>query len=225
MDLKSNMVIYAIIGILVVVVLILGAMYALEQGDKSLLRTQVDELSDEVDNKTSLLTNSELLREVSEDFSEAYFSGWGTYYVAREVEDTAWVNYNKADGYYDVGNWYSAVGYYDESVTYFLSARSQYQDALDWFEVAANTSLDTVWVNLSQQCISLMDSKMKAMTFLREVSELMEDTCDAYLDGSYDAAHNYYDEAQTKYGYYEDQMDVFAGYEAFFADILAEYVS
>jgi len=135
------------------------------------------------------------------------------------------VNYNKADGYYDVGNWYSAVGYYDESVTYFLSARSQYQDAMDWFMDAANTSLDSVWVNLSQQCISMMDTKMKAMTFIRESSERMESTCNAYLDGSYDAAHDFYDEAQTKYGYYQGQMNVFNGYQESFADILSDFVS
>jgi tetratricopeptide (TPR) repeat protein len=225
MDIKSNWFMLGIVGILLIIIIILGVLYTGQQTDGVSLQQEVDALTDDVNNLTAQLAVSEALKTESEDFLSAYFSGWGVYYAAVDIEDTAWSNYNKADGYYDVGNWYSAVGYFAEASTFFMNARSKYQDAFDLFQDAANITGDSVWINISQQCISMMDNKMKAMVFIRETSELMGDTCDAYLDGKYDTAHDYYDEAQTKYGYYQDQMNVFDDYQASFALILSEYVS
>jgi tetratricopeptide (TPR) repeat protein len=224
MEVKANFVMVGIVGILLVFLIILGLLYVGNYSEMVSLQNDVDVLNDNVTSLSVQLKTSEENRAISENFMEAFFSGWGTYYDAFDVEDTAWWNYNRADGYYDIGNWYNAVGYFAEGSTYFMSARSGYDDALSLFQEAENVSGNSLWVNLSRQCISMMDAKMKAMTFIRESSDRMVDTCNAYLAGSYDSAHDYYAEAQAKYGYYQEQMTLFDSYFNAYTVVMSEYV-
>jgi tetratricopeptide (TPR) repeat protein len=224
MKIGKNEILLGLVGILFILVLVVSVLYVGVQGEVGGFKDEIDSL--EVENEIVSNQFKDVSGELSTvvNFSTKYFSGWGLYYDTLETEDTAWWNYDRAEGYYDVGNWYAGVGYYEEAATYFMDARVGYQDALAVFQQAANYSVDNVWVNLSQQSISTIDSMMKAMTFIRETAEKMEDTCDAYLDGNYDTAHDYYDEAGVKYGYYEDQMAVFANFQDAFTVILLNYV-
>jgi tetratricopeptide (TPR) repeat protein len=225
LEIKTNWLIIGIIGILLIITLIASGLYLGQQNEILSLEEQVDSINDDVLNLTSQLVDSEAILDATDDFLTAYFSGWGTYYDALDIEETAWWNYNRADNYYELGNWYTAVGYFDEASTFFIDAQNEFRDAYSFFEDAKNVSVDAVWINLSEQCISMMDSRIKAMTFIRETSEFMYDTCGAYLDGNYDDAHDFYAEAQTKYGYYQDQMSMFAEYQESFGLVLKEYIT
>lgn len=165
---------------------------------QAMLQDNVTRLQEKTENRT----NTEL-------FIKTYLSGIGIYYNAMDVEDTATYKYNRAEDYYDSGNWFSGVGYYDDAMDYYSNAREEYRDAQDVFKNASNYTTNQTFKNINTVYSNMMDSKSKSMTYLYEAAEYMSAACQFYLDGNYEAAHDRANKANEKITFSDEQLTIF----------------
>jgi len=213
-------------GIVVVCVVIIGVLAVMYSGVVSevvMVTADLDDARLMMDSlNTSIVALSEDLNE-SENFIDLYFTSWGLFYEAEDAMDQAQFNYDKADGYYTVGNWFNSVGYYDEASDFYWGARDAYRLAYESFYSVSNLSSDET---ISLVCLgyrNMSECMMRAMTFYAEASDLLENVCDFYLDGKYDDAHDTFDDAQVKLGFVSEQLTLYDVYLDNVKGLLLEY--
>ncbi|MBU1941606.1 MAG: hypothetical protein KKC68_07515, partial [Candidatus Thermoplasmatota archaeon] len=115
-----------LVGIVVVCVLavgLLGGLYGNAYNELSATRSDLQDLKQTFSVVNTSLSKARIDAALAENFSANYFSAWSQFYQSKDIEDKGWFNYNKADGYYDEGNWFNAVGYFSEAAVYFRAAR------------------------------------------------------------------------------------------------------
>jgi hypothetical protein len=68
----------------------------------------------------------------------------------------------------------------------------------------------------------MMNVSSIAIIYLKEASDLYADSCEFYLDGDYDGAHESKDNALLKISYYDEQITIFNNYQIELKNILME---
>jgi len=176
------------------------------ENDLSIMNTNLQE------NITILIEKTGELK-ASDSFLKSYLIGLGTYYNASELYDEAGVRYNKASEKYESGYWSSASTWYENSMRWYSDTGLKYREARDIFKEAAKNTSNTTCQNICLLYVDMMNTSSIAVTYLYEASEFYKSSCEFYLIGDYNEAHESKNNAEKKLTYYNEKMNKFDEYQ------------
>jgi len=173
------------------------------------------------ENITKLTEKSEEIN-MSESFLKSYLNGLGMYYTALDLHDNVKYKYDQAQERYQSGHWSNALAWFWDTIDWCEDTNKKYQEARDVFREAKKNTTNNTYQNICNIYANMMNVSSIAIIYLKEASDLYADSCEFYLDGDYDRAHESKDNALLKISYYDEQITIFNNYQIELKNILME---
>lgn len=173
------------------------------------------------ENITKLTEKSEEFN-MSESFLKSYLNGLGMYYTALDFHATVNYKYDSAQERYQSGHWSNALAWFWDTLDWCEDTKKKYQAARDTFIDAGKNTTNITYQNICNIYADMMNVSSIAIIYLNEASDLYADSCEYYLDGDYDNAHDSKDNAVLKMSYYDQEITNFENYQIELQNILME---
>jgi hypothetical protein len=170
---------------------------------------------------TKLTEKSEELN-MSESFLNSYLNGLGMYYIALDNHSAVNYKFDEALEGYLSGHWSNALSRFWTTNEWCKDTNNNYQEARDIFIEAGEKTTNITYQNICNIYANMMNVSSIAIIYLNEASELYADSCEYYLDGDYDMAHNSKDNAVIKLSYYDEEISNYENYGLELQNILME---
>jgi hypothetical protein len=173
------------------------------------------------ENITKLSEKSEEFN-MSESFLNSYLNGLGLYYTALDSHETVTYKYDTGQDRYQSGHWSNALSWFWDTMDWCEETNKKFQDARDVFREAVKYTTNKTYQNICNIYANMMNVSSIAIIYLNEASDLYADSCEFYLDGDYDGAHDTKDNAEIKMSYYDEQITIFNNYQLELKNILMD---
>lgn len=183
--------------------------------DLILLKANLQENISKLNEKTDELN-------MSDSFFNSYLNGLGMYYTALDLHETVTYKYDHAKERYESGHWSNALAWFWDTIDWCEDTNKKYQEARDVFRDVIKYTTNVTYQNICNIYANMMNVSSIAIVYLNEASDLYADSCEFYLDGDYNGAHDSKDNAVVKMSYYDEQISIFNNYQLELKNILMD---
>jgi hypothetical protein len=188
--------------------------------DTSETNQELISLKADLQDKINKLSEKSEELNMSESFLNSYLNGLGMYYTALEFHDNVTYKYDQAQERYQSGHWSNSLAWFWDTSDWCEYTKNKYQEASDVFIEAMKNTTNNNYEDICNIYANMMNVSSIAIIYLNEACDLYADSCEFYLDGDYDGAHESKDNAVIKISYYDEQIDIFNDYQLELKNIL-----
>ena len=193
------------------------------------LSNELNHIDDELDLTKSMLNdNISKLKETTtsinqtKQFFNKYLNGLGIFYNATLIQEKADYRLEQAYSKYDIGHLSNALAWYWDASDWFQDAWEQFNEAEKIFDIAYNYQINSTYLNICSIYLDIIEASANGMIYAKEASDLYADTCEFYLENDYKAAHESWDDAESKMSYHDLELEKVESYQEDLNIILSE---
>ena len=114
--------------------------------------------------------------------------------------------YDKALDKYNDGYWSSALGWFWDCSDRYKDTGKKYMQVRNIFDNASKSTSNETYMSICSIYYDIMDINAIAISYLVEASDYYAESCDYYLENNYEDAHDSRDNAETKIGFYNEEL-------------------